>query len=96
MKTLIAPRVNLNGTSQAALVRDLCTAATALATAISALAETAPHGRDYQSCDPAEPYRFKQAQLQHAQRVTRLTDVQAELCALAEAIDERRDSAEIE
>lgn len=91
-KLLIAPHVHLNGTSQESLANAYADAVTAVGKALEALYETAPNARDFY---PAMD-RYKQAQLEHSARVEKLRSVQAELAALAIAVDERQDQAGID
>lgn len=90
---LVAPTINLNGTSHEALVRSYHDAAEAVAAAIRVHADTYPHGRDYQTTTQE---RYHQAKREHLHRYARLLDVQRELAALAEAVYERHDSVELE
>lgn len=78
--------VHINGTSERYLIDQLCEARSAIHNAIKAVGETYPNGRDYY---PQGPDAIGKAVDEHVARVQRLTDVYAELGAIAEAIVDR-------
>jgi hypothetical protein len=53
MSDIIAPIVNMNGTSGRQLLEDACSALEAIRAAQDALSAVAPHGRDYIHTDSA-------------------------------------------
>ena len=69
-RELAVPIVTLNGTSREALLAMHRTALRSLCTARRDLAETAPHGRDFQT---AAPGTFELACAQHRGRVAALS-----------------------
>jgi len=69
------PILHLNGTSKEYLSSKYHTAGSAVDAAIKALAETAPHGRDYYP----EPGAYERAQAEHESRMKRLHDIYEEL-----------------
>ncbi|MGH7393936.1 MAG: hypothetical protein ACREM3_31425 [Candidatus Rokuibacteriota bacterium] len=79
---MILPIVHLNGTSRDALVNLRIEACNALRAALEALAEMAPHGRDYYLV----PGRMEQALKQHEQRVDAVAKVYQALTAEVEAL----------
>lgn len=81
---LMVPTVHSNGTSREELVRQLCDAGEAVATAVQAVYAAAPHGRDYYMQGPEA---LKQANAEHIERLRKLEAVYAELTALAEDMD---------
>ena len=81
--SLARPTVNLNGTSASALLAGYVKALEALQLATEAVQQTQPHGRDYQTLEPAA---FTEAALQHRQRLYALATVRDELQALAEHV----------
>lgn len=80
------PTIHLNGTSARELVDQIETAMGALQTAITALGETAPNGRDYY---PQGPTAIGEAGREHQARIDRLQGVRQELEALYAGIDEQ-------
>jgi hypothetical protein len=76
MPNLILPSVHLNGTSRDELLRQIETAASAIADAVVALSAAAPNGRDYYVQGPDA---MLAAQAQHENRLQRLQSVNAEL-----------------
>lgn len=78
------PRVNLNGTSKASLIRQHEEAAVALQMAVDALRVMMPHGRDYQTM---ELQVYRQAREEHIARLRRVDDVREEIVRLWEEID---------
>jgi hypothetical protein len=95
MRTIQAPTVQLNGTSQSQLMNDYDEAGTALQEALRLLSRTAPHGRDYLQVKGSQE-RFTLAQQEHQHRMDRLHEVYDELCALYNAVDERQDTVVVE
>jgi len=81
MKEIMLPTIHLNGTSLAALAEANDKAHYALLTAIAALAEAAPNGRDYY---PQSPDALYKAQDEHYERITRLQSVAKELEQIGE------------
>jgi hypothetical protein len=79
------PTIHLNGTSKDALIESLHEAILALDTAIKAVCETAPNGRDYY---PQGPAAFTAAQDEHTARLAGLDAVKGQLEDLAAAIYE--------
>ena len=78
------PRVNLNGTSKDSLMEGYGRALEALRHAQAALAQTAPHGRDWQTLP--DRGAFPRAQAQHVERLVALGKIIGELEALGEAV----------
>lgn len=80
MKNLTIPTVHLNGTSAEDLIQQYRKAYRATQDALKALAESAPHGRDYYvQSDGA----FEKARKEHESRAERLRAVSDELLELA-------------
>jgi len=77
------PTININGTDRADLLALYMRARKALDAAAGALSEASPHGRDYQT---QEPGALLQAQREHADRMTAIRKVRAEIEAIAEHI----------
>lgn len=77
------PTININGTDRMDLLNQYMVVRRALARAIEALGEASPHGRDYQT---QEPGALLQAQREHADRMTAIRKVLAEIETLAEHI----------
>jgi len=86
MKTIIAPAVHLNGTSQAELQKPIDAALDAIREAYDALKQCGPNGRDYY-CHPQAPQAMEQAQKQHRDRLLVLHNLQTELETLWAAIE---------
>lgn len=88
---IIAPTVHLNGTDRDSLLGQLRAAHDAVDTAISALSQAAPHGRDYYVQSDGEDgggrSAIERAISEHRNRLARLESVQAELAALWQAVD---------
>lgn len=80
---LMIPTIHTNGTSKEELVKQVQDSLTQLNVAIASLIDAAPHGRDYY---PQGPDAYKQAALQHEDRVSRIKSVYAELESLLESI----------
>jgi hypothetical protein len=83
MTTLTAPTIHMNGTARDSLLEANLGASDALRAALAALELNAPNPRDYY---PQGDAAFPAAAREHADRVSRLRSVLAELEALAEAI----------
>ena len=86
MDELMIPTIHLNGTSAESLMEDLDNAYSVLNTALSALAQTAPNGRDYYVQAAGN---MEKAQAQHYERMKKLQNVQRELQAIVDAIQEQ-------
>jgi len=86
---MIVPTIHSNGTSPDVLKDALRTAHHKLEKAITALAQTTPHGRDYY---PQGPDAINAALIEHRSRHNRLVTIQGELFQLWLAIDERTPS----
>jgi hypothetical protein len=87
LSSIPVPSVHLNGTSRDALIRQLLDAHDALRQAVETMQDGAPHARDYYT--QADPDAFTKARNAHFARLAKIEDVQNELFALAEAIDEQ-------
>jgi hypothetical protein len=74
--TLTLPVIHMNGTSRERLMDAIEEAYSKVGDAMSALAQTAPNGRDYY---PAGPEAFEKAIEEHMSRVARLQTVREEL-----------------
>lgn len=74
------PTIHLNGTSQADLFGNICTAGETLQDAMDALAKTAPNGRDYY---PQGQSALGEALRDHNGRMDKLQAVYAELQGIA-------------
>lgn len=85
------PIVNLNGSAGATLRDAYDAAVSAGSDALLALYDTAPNGRDYQT---APPGAFETARREHDRRIAALRDVQAELVALRDAVQDQIDARE--
>lgn len=77
------PTIHLNGTSGQELLDQVLNACHSLNTALSALDNAAPNGRDYYTQGPAA---LPMAQNEHQARVTKVRGVLDEMQQLAEAI----------
>jgi hypothetical protein len=84
----IAPRLHLNGSSYADLMEPLNAAIVTLGKAQKAVERTYPNGRDYY---PISQGATNQAMAEHAQRLTKLSDVIGELDAIREAVQAQQD-----
>jgi hypothetical protein len=73
---LSLPVIHMNGTSRERLMDAIEEAYSKVGDAMSALAQTAPNGRDYY---PAGPEAFERAVAEHQSRMTRLQSVREEL-----------------
>lgn len=78
--SLMLPSVNLNGTSKEELVAGYAKAHEAIMAALDAVAETSPHGRDFQTCEPGE---HSVAMHQHLDRLMMLNTLAEEMEQLA-------------
>lgn len=78
---MILPTIHLNGTSKNNLFDGYVTALLAVEAAIDAVAQAAPHGRDYY---PQGDHALRQAQAEHQDRLRRLNAISEELHQLAE------------
>ncbi len=77
---MILPTIHRNGSSKDDLFDGYMTALAAMQTAIDAVIQTAPHGRDYY---PQGDDALRQAMVEHRERLLRLGAVADELNALA-------------
>jgi hypothetical protein len=77
---MMKPSIHLNGSSRDDLFDGYMTALEAMQTAIYAVIQTAPHGRDYY---PQGDDALRQAMAEHRDRLRRLGTVADELNALA-------------
>jgi hypothetical protein len=94
MKPLVTPVVNLNGSPSANLIRDRMEVCNHLRAAFDAMANAAPHGRDYQHLirvgDWSEHHAaVKAAQDAWRERMAMLETIRSELEADAIAIMEQ-------
>ena len=88
MTKTITPIIHLNGTGLEALAEQLEKSCRAIRAAEEALAEGAPHARDYYPhCDRSA---FEIAREQHWARLEKLQVVRSELELIWEAIEEER------
>lgn len=78
------PTIHLNGTSADRLLDDINNAYAKIGEAISALAQTAPNGRDYY---PQGNGALEQAQNEHHARISKLVAIKAEVEQIVEGID---------
>lgn len=83
---LAVPAVHLNGTSREELERQLEAVSGHLRSALTALADACPHGRDYY---PQGDGAFRLAMGQHDSRSRRLLSVLEELALVHEGIADR-------
>ena len=81
-----APTVHLNGTSGEHLSSIYDAARTALQSALRAVVETYPNGRDYY---PQGPMAISTAMAQHRRRVERIEDVLVEMGRICESVEEQ-------
>ncbi len=77
------PTININGTDRGELLTRYMHAKEALDAAVEALGEASPHGRDYQTQEAGALLR---AQREHADRMTAIRKVRAEIETIAEHI----------
>lgn len=80
---MMVPTVHLNGTSKCELMRQVMGARIALHTAIDALQQACPNGRDYYVQGPDATSK---AMTEHRSRLQRLQSVYDELGNLGEAV----------
>ena len=80
---MMIPTVHLNGTSAGELIGQLEAASRALDTAIGALCEAGPNGRDYY---PQGPAALTTAIGEHSARVKALREVNADLLHIWEML----------
>jgi len=92
MKVLQVPTVHLHGTSHGTLLEGYTAAGQALRIAMEKVQETAPHGRDFYT---GSLDRLGNAMFEHNYRILRLREIYKELLALAEAVEEGRETAEV-
>jgi hypothetical protein len=85
-----APILNINGSSPETMVKDILAALNALNDAAKAVAETAPHPRDWQTATDGDSL-FTMARDQHRARLYRLGVIHAELEAIGLSIQEQAD-----
>jgi alkylhydroperoxidase/carboxymuconolactone decarboxylase family protein YurZ len=93
MKTIIAPRVHLNGDTKATLQSDLADAAKAIRQAQEALRKTLPNARSYYVIGPDA---FSRARNEYMERSEKLQDIYDELAAIFNAISEGQVMVEVE
>ncbi len=85
MKTksgLIAPTVNMNGTSKQELLKQLRDVSRAIHEAVDMMRVAAPHGLDYQ----IGPETYAQARAQWETQIVRLHDTRREIDEIAETV----------
>lgn len=85
--TLTVPTVHLNGTGQKGLLEQLETAISAVDAATDAVAQAAPHGRDYYVQGPDA---YSKARAEHDARLAKLQNVSYELGEVWSAVDAQR------
>lgn len=85
--TLEYPTIHLNGSSKSTLVKDLRAAYRAVQEAAAAVAQTAPHGRDYYVKEDIESYR--KARVQHDTRMEVLRTIAEDLATIAQEIEKQ-------
>jgi len=78
---IIAPKIHINGTSQAELIRQISEANHALSLAIEALAAMSPNARDYYHTE-----NFTAARKEHDARINAVIKVQNEIMEIGENI----------
>lgn len=81
MKT---PTIHLNGTSADALLSQYAAAYKAVDDALNALAQSAPHGRDYYV---QEQNAYEEAREEHRERLNKLRHVRGELVEIMRSIE---------
>jgi hypothetical protein len=87
------PTIHLNGTEADDLLAKYVDAEQKLRAALAALRRCAPHGRDYylQHATPGYPGdASSQAGHEHQARITKLTEVQAEIVLLWQSVDKQK------
>lgn len=88
---VIKPTVHLNGTSGKQLLKQNLDAIRAVDAAQNALAEAAPHRRDYYTQDGDG---LLQAQVEHRRRMRKLEEIKSELWEIAKDIQDQNDKRE--
>lgn len=88
---IVAPYVNLNGSTAQSLLADYVHAKNAVDAALTELSKVTPHGRDYQTVSRDV---FERAQRQHRRRVMLLTLVSEELTEISLALAKQRNVRE--
>lgn len=88
VEELAKPMINLNGSSAQDLLDQLTDAVLAVSAAYDAVANTAPHGRDYQLNQ--DDYQI--ARVQHEARLVALQAINEELEAIAENVSEQQEA----
>ncbi len=86
MSEVVAPFVNLNGTSKDDLIEQLTEVYSKLNDVYEAMRQATPNGRDYYMGEV--PY--EEARLQHMRRMKTVQDLQQELETQIGMIEERR------
>jgi hypothetical protein len=81
----------MNGSSPKTLIADIVKALHALTAAIKAVAETAPHPRDWQTAKDGDAL-FNVARDQHRARLHRLYEIHDELQEIGLAIQDQADA----
>jgi hypothetical protein len=84
---LVAPVVNLNGSSATSLIEDTRKAYNAAQALLTALSDMNPHGRDYQTA-PAGTY--ERARQQHSLRIDAVNEIIEELGIVLNKIYKQR------
>lgn len=87
MASLIAPKINLNGTSKESLREEFQEIAHSLRASIEKLSNSTVHGRDYQY-DGGED-DFKLARKQHNDRIERVQKVYDEIMMIWENVEDQ-------
>jgi len=85
-KALIAPTINLNGSSASRLVEEYCGAMGALRAAEERLCEIRPHGRDYQTAAKGDE---KLAKDQHERRIIAVHRCYVEIEEIAQSVQQQ-------
>ena len=85
---MIAPVLNLNGTSTTTLLSEYVQAAHAVRQAINAVQNITVHGRDFQT---AEPGLYAKARDEQVERLRKLESVLDEIQQLQEAVYEQHE-----
>ncbi len=80
-----APTLNMNGTSKKVLRDEVRAATHAIFEAEAVLQYMTVHSRDYQTTNDPDTY-FRQARMEHRERLAALTRVREDLNAYGEAI----------
>lgn len=83
---IVAPTVNINGTSRLSLLGDYLDAMASIRATLTSLAKITPHGRDYQTV-PHEAYTV--AREQHFARVAAIEKVYDEITSIAMAVHDQ-------